>query len=86
MGNAYLKLASCPAHGYDVSIENSPGHRTYMTFHSALATQSMQADVLASAPTGTSNKPDSLWQRMLHSWIRTYELSSDSGTVPFLFL
>lgn len=30
------------------------------------------------------SRPASLWQRMLESWIRTYELSARSGTVPFL--
>jgi hypothetical protein len=57
-----------------------------MTSHFYAAKQLTEKNALISAPTEASDKPDSLWQCMLHSWIRTYELSSSSGTVPFLIL
>jgi hypothetical protein len=38
------------------------------------------------AQMASSARPDTLWQRMINSWIHTYELCSSSGTVPFLLL
>ena len=37
-------------------------------------------------PIADSAQSDSLWQRMINSWIHTYELCTSSGTVPFMFL
>jgi hypothetical protein len=37
-------------------------------------------------PIVASAQADSLWQRMINSWIHTYALCSSSGTVPFVLL
>jgi hypothetical protein len=86
MTNTHLKLASCSALDYDVSNENQHRRRTDTTSQLSSAKQFKEVDVPISATTEVSNTPNSLWQSMLHSWIRTYELTSSSGAVPFLLV
>jgi hypothetical protein len=57
-----------------------------MNAYPSSATPSLEQKMPTAAPAQVPGRSGSLWQRMISSWIRTYELCSCSGTVPFLLL
>lgn len=60
--------------------------QTYMNAYSSSAKPSLAQEIPTAAPAQAPGRSGSLWQRMISSWIQTYELCSCSGTVPFLLL